>query len=118
MCVCQCACVLYSLSSITKSSSSSAVVDDAAAAPAAATTVCGGGAGGRIPPAMKSLINLGVAVSNPARLSVLRSFGSAIVRQFDVIPTTMSFALIPVAARYCSKATCGWILPIYVSLSV
>ena len=63
------------------------------------------------PPDMKSLINLGVAVSNPARLSVLRSLGSAIVRQFDVIPTTMSLASIPMAARYCSKAACGWILP-------
>ena len=60
---------------------------------------------------MKSLMILGVAVSNPERLSVFRSLGSAIVRQFDVIPTTMSLALIPVAARYCSKATCGWILP-------
>ena len=77
-----------------------------------------GEGGGRIPPLMKSLINLGVAVSNPARFSVFKSFGSAIVRQFDVIPTTMSLALIPVAARYCSNATCGWILPIYVSLSV
>ena len=76
------------------------------AAPAAA-----GAGGGRRPPPMKSLINLGVAVSNPARLSVLRSLGSAIVKQFDVIPTTMSLALIPVAARYCSKAACGWILP-------
>ena len=83
---------------------------------------CGGagaGAGaGRIPPEMKSLINLGVAVSNPARFSVFKSLGSAIVRQFDVIPTTMSLALIPVAARYCSSATCGWILPMKVSLSV
>ena len=60
---------------------------------------------------MKSLINLGVAVSNPARLSVLTSLGSAIVRQLDVIPTTMSFALIPVTARYLSKAACGWVLP-------
>ncbi len=60
---------------------------------------------------MKSLMILGVAVSNPERLSVFRSLGSAIVRQFDVIPTTMSLALIPVAARYCSKATCGWIWP-------
>ena len=67
---------------------------------------------------MKSLINLGVAVSNPARLSVFRSLGSAIVRQFDVIPTTMSLASIPMAARYCSSAACGWILPMYVSLSV
>ena len=74
--------------------------------------------GGRRPPPMKSLISLGVAVSNPARLSVLRSLGSAMVRQFDVIPTTMSLASIPVAARYCSKAACGWILPMYVSLSV
>ena len=85
---------------------------------------CGGAAAGaaagagRIPPEMKSLINLGVAVSNPARFSVFKSLGSAIVRQFDVIPTTMSFASIPVAARYCSKATCGWILPMKVSLSV
>ena len=92
------------------------MVPDAADA-AAAAAVAGGG-GGRIPPEIKSLINLGVAVSNPARFSVFKSLGSAIVRQFDVIPTTMSFALIPVAARYCSKATCGWILPIYVSLSV
>ena len=61
---------------------------------------------------MKSLIILGVAVSNPARFSVLRSLGSAIVRQFDVIPTTMSLASIPVALRYSSSATCGWILPI------
>ncbi len=115
-----CVCVLYSLSSITKSSSSSAVVD-AAAAPLrgwVVVVVVVGDGGGRIPPAMKSLINLGVAVSNPARLSVFKSFGSAIVRQFDVIPTMMSFALIPVTARYCSKAACGWILPIYVSLSV
>jgi len=72
---------------------------------------CGGcegggeGGGGRIPPEMKSLINLGVAVSNPARLSVFKSFGSAIVRQFDVIPTTMSLASIPMAVRYCSSAT-------------
>ena len=67
---------------------------------------------------MKSLMILGVAVSNPARFSVLRSFGSAIVRQFDVIPTTMSFASIPDDLRYSSSATCGWIFPIYVSLSV
>ena len=60
---------------------------------------------------MKSLINLGVAVSNPARFSVFRSLGSAIVRQFDVIPTTMSLASIPISARYCSRAACGWILP-------
>ena len=83
---------------MTNSSSSSAVV-----------AVCV--IGGHIPPEIKSLINLGVAVSNPARFSVFKSFGSAIVRQFDVIPTTMSLALIPVAARYCSRATCGWILP-------
>ena len=61
---------------------------------------------------MKSLIILGVAVSNPARFSVLRSLGSAMLRQFDVIPTTMSLASIPVALRYSSSATCGWILPI------
>ena len=61
---------------------------------------------------MKSLINLGVAVSNPARLSVLMSLGSAIVRQFDVIPTTMSLASILMALRYSSSAACGWILPI------
>ena len=73
--------------------------------------------GGRTPP-MKSLINLGVAVSNPARFSVFRSLGSAIVKQFDVIPTTMSLVSIPVAARYCSRAACGWILPANVSLSV
>ena len=88
------------------------------AADAAAAAAAGAGGGGRIPPEIKSLINLGVAVSNPARLSVFKSLGSAIVRQFDVIPTTMSLALIPVAVRYCSSATCGWILPIYVSLSV
>ena len=85
--------------------------------------------GGRYPPPLgggtpaehpdtKSLIILGVAVSNPARLSVFRSLGSAMVRQFDVIPTTMSLALIPVALRYSSSAACGWIVPIYVSLSV
>ena len=66
---------------------------------AAAAAAAAGVGGGRRPPEMKSLINLGVAVSNPARLSVLRSLGSAIVRQFDVIPTTMSLALIPVARR-------------------
>lgn len=84
-----------------------------AAGEAVAAAGAGAGAvgGGKRPPEMKSLINLGVAVSNPARLSVLRSLGSAIVKQFDVIPTTMSLALIPVAARYCSKAACGWIFP-------
>ena len=61
---------------------------------------------------MKSLMILGVAVSNPARFSVLRSFGSAMVRQFDVIPTMISLASIPVSLRYCSRATCGWIFPI------
>ena len=60
---------------------------------------------------MKSFINLGVAVSNPAKLSVFISLGSAMVRQFDVIPTTMSLASIPVAWRYSSSAACGWILP-------
>lgn len=117
--------MLYSLSSITKSSSSVAATPPPTDADADVAALRGwgeGGAaglgGGRRPPEMKSLISLGVAVSNPARLSVLRSFGSAIVRQFDVIPTTMSLASIPVAARYCSKAACGWILPMYVSLSV
>ena len=81
------------------------------APPWALAAAAAGAGGGRRPPEMKSLINLGVAVSNPARLSVLRSLGSAIVRQFDVIPTTISLASIPMAARYCSKAACGWILP-------
>ena len=75
------------------------------------------GGGSRLP-AMKSLIILGVAVSNPARFSVFKSLGSAIVRQFDVIPTTMSLASIPITLRYSSSAACGWIVPIYVSLSV
>ena len=109
--LCSMCCVLYSLSSITKSSSS------VAAAPPWALA-WGALGGGRRPPPMKSLISLGVAVSNPERLSVLRSLGSAIVRQFDVIPTTMSLASIPVARRYSSRAACGWILPMYVSLSV
>ena len=95
--------ICYYSSTITNSSSSSssslAFTTDAAAA-------------GRSSPAMKSLMNLGVAVSNPERLSVFKSLGSAIVRQFDVIPTTMSLALIPVDRRYSSSATCGWILPI------
>ncbi len=106
-----CYVLYYSLSSMTNSSSSVAA-DDALRG--------WGGAlgGGKRPPPMKSLINLGVAVSNPARFSVLRSLGSAIVRQFDVIPTTMSLASIPMAARYCSRAACGWILPVKVSLSV
>ena len=112
--------VLYSLSSITNSSSSVAATPPPTDADVAALRGWGEGGvgGGRRPPEMKSLISLGVAVSNPERLSVLRSLGSAIVRQFDVIPTTMSLALIPVARRYSSSAACGWILPMYVSLSV
>lgn len=55
------------------------------------------------------LINIdmmvGVDVSNPAKLSVFLSFGSAIVKQLLVIPTTMSLASIPMTARYCSSAT-------------
>ena len=115
--------MLYSLSgsSITNSSSSAppcaSFCGETVAAVVAVVVVLGGG-GGKIPPEMKSLINLGVAVSNPARFSVFRSLGSAIVKQFDVIPTTMSLASIPVAARYCSRAACGWILPANVSLSV
>ena len=112
--------VLYSLSSITNSSSSVAATPPPTDADADVAALRGWGAlgGGRRPPPMKSLISLGVAVSNPERLSVLRSLGSAIVRQFDVIPTTMSLASIPVARRYSSRAACGWILPMYVSLSV
>ena len=112
--------MLYSLSgsSITNSSSSAPpcappcapFCGETVAAVVAVVVVLGGG-GGKIPPEMKSLINLGVAVSNPARFSVFRSLGSAIVRQFDVIPTTMSLASIPISARYCSSAACGWILP-------
>jgi len=105
--VCVCVCVIYSLSRITNSSSSCAA--EAADAVVAALRDCGG-AGAR-PPPMKSLMILGVAVSNPARFSVFKSFGSAMVRQFDVIPTTMSLASIPIPLRYSSSATCGWILP-------
>lgn len=98
--------VAYSLSSITNSSSSGAAATPPADAAAAALR----GWGAR-PPPMKSLMILGVAVSNPARFSVFKSFGSAMVRQFDVIPTTMSLASIPIPRRYSSSATCGWILP-------
>ena len=106
------------------SSSSTAVLGGAAAvavwagAAAAVAVWAATVGGGRRLPAMKSLMILGVAVSNPARLSVFRSLGSAIVRQFDVIPTTMSLASIPITLRYSSSAACGWIVPIYVSLSV
>ena len=106
MCVRACVCVIYSLSRITNSSSSCT----AEAADADAALRDCGGAGAR-PPPMKSLMILGVAVSNPARFSVFKSFGSAMVRQFDVIPTTMSLASIPIPLRYSSSATCGWILP-------
>ena len=34
----------------------------------------------------------GIDASKPARFNVLRSFGSAIVYEFAVIPTTISFA--------------------------
>ena len=99
--------VAYSLSSITNSSSSGA---PAATPPPADAAAALRGWGAR-PPPMKSLMILGVAVSNPARFSVFKSFGSAMVRQFDVIPTTMSLASIPIPRRYSSSATCGWILP-------
>lgn len=47
----------------------------------------------------KSLITVGVAVSNPTTSSIPASFGSAIVKPFDTIPTTTSFAGIPIRCR-------------------
>jgi hypothetical protein len=50
-------------------------------------------------PLMNIDMIVGVDVSNPAKLSVFRSFGSAIVRQLLAIPTTISLASIPIFFR-------------------
>ena len=60
----------------------------------------------------------GVEVSKPAKLSVFLSVGSAIVKQFPVIPMTISFAWIPVRTRYLTRADWGCSFGAYVSLSV
>ena len=49
----------------------------------------------------------GVDVSKPVRFSVFESVGSTIVRSLLTMPTTTSFASIPVAARYCCRASWG-----------
>ena len=66
----------------------------------------------------KSLISLGVAVSNPTTSSMPASFGSAIVNPFEAIATTTSYAAMPMRSRYSRSACAGWILPAHVSLSV
>jgi hypothetical protein len=58
-------------------------------------------------PLAKSDRTSGVDVSKPVRFSVFESVGSAIVRSLLTIPTTTSFASIPVAERYCCRATWG-----------
>ena len=53
----------------------------------------------------------GAAESNPAMSSMPASLGSAMVKPLDAIPHTMSRASMPVAARYCFRASDGWTLP-------
>ena len=52
-----------------------------------------------------SPITDGVAVSNPTTSSIPASFGSAMVKPFDTIPTMISFAGMPVRCRY-SRSAC------------
>ena len=57
--------------------------------------------------AAKSASSCGTAVSNPTTSSIPASSGSAMLNSFDTIPTTTSFAAIPVRSRYCRSAWTG-----------
>ena len=50
-------------------------------------------------PRAKSAISCGVAVSKPTTSSMPASFGSAIVKPFEIMPTTTSWASMPDAWR-------------------
>ncbi len=50
-------------------------------------------------PRAKSLITFGAAVSKPTTSSMPASSGSAMVKPFDTIPTTISLAAIPMVSR-------------------
>ena len=53
------------------------------------------------------LITPGVAVSNPTTSSMPPSFGSAIVKPFEIMPTTTSLAAMPIDLRYSASACTG-----------
>src|SRR6185295_701575 len=66
----------------------------------------------------KSAMTAGAVVSKPTTSSMPRSFGSAIVKPLEVMPTTTAFASPTNSLRYWRRACAGWMLPAHVSLSV